>query len=127
MSENDWKQSAVIFYAFGTILTLISFVGCCLYSLYKNKDRKRSFQKILCFCCYRDPMQQYDTIQRTDDDVEMGSEFIPKQTDNVFTITSDGDDDDEIDVDIHGDNEHKDDDIFDENVHKNGIFDDSAI
>ena len=65
-------------------------------------------------------MQHYDTIQRTDDDVEMGSEFIPKQTDNVFTINSDedeeGDDDDEIDVDIHGDNEHK-----------NGIFDDSAI
>ena len=120
MSDNDWKQSAVMFYAFGTIVTVLSFVSCCLYSLYKNKERKRNFQKILCFCCYRDPMQHYDTIQRTDVDVEMGSEFIPKQTDNVFTINSDedeeGDDDDEIDVDIHGDNEHK-----------NGIFDDSAI
>lgn len=103
MSDDDWKQSAVMFYAFGTIITLVSFVFCCVYSLYKNSNRKRNIQKILCFCCYKDPLSHYDTIQRNDDDEKMTDEMLPEQTDNVFSIETKGSDDDEIDINIHGD------------------------
>lgn len=102
MGDDDWKQSAVMFYAFGTILTLISFVCCCVYSLYKNSNRKRNIQKIFCFCCYKDPLTHYDTIQRNDDDEDMTDEMLPEQTSNVFSIETKGSDDDEIDINIHG-------------------------
>ena len=105
MSDDDWKQSAVMFYAFGTILTVISFISCCVYSLYKNADRKRNVQKICCFCCIKDPMQNYDTIPRNDDDPNIGKGLVEMEEANTaFSITGESDDD-EIDVNIHGSDE----------------------
>ena len=104
MADDDWKQSAVMFYAFGTILTVISFISCCVYSLYKNADRKRNVQKICCFCCIKDPMQNYDTIPRNDDDPQCMSGLVEmEEANNVFSIT--GESDDEVDVNIHGSDE----------------------
>ena len=104
MSDDDWKQSAVMFYAFGTILTVISFISCCVYSLYKNADRKRNVQKICCFCCIKDPMQNYDTIPRNDDDPNIGKGLVEmEEASNAFSIT--GESDDEIEVNIHSDEE----------------------
>ena len=104
MSDDDWKQSAVMFYAFGTILTVISFISCCVYSLYKNADRKRNVQKICCFCCIKDPMQNYDTIPRNDDDPNIGKGLVEmEEANNAFSIT--GESDDEIDVNIHSDDD----------------------
>ena len=102
MADEDWKQSAVMFYAFGTIATLLIFTGVCVWSLYKNGARKRNVQKFLCWCCIKDPMTQYDTIQRVDDDVEMAV-GLKKENAVSYSITSD--DDEEIEVDIHGDEE----------------------
>ena len=99
MGDDEWKQSAVMFYACGTIITMLSFVFCCVYSLYKNSERKRRIQSIVCCCCHHDPMTQYDTIHTRDDDDEVTTEMIPT-TQNVFTID---DEDDEIEIDIHGD------------------------
>ena len=102
MADDDWKQSAVMFYAFGTILAMIIFLSLCIYAMYKNRDRRMRIQKILCWCCTRDVMQHYDTIQRADDDEEIdgGLLDVGKET-AKFTITS-SDDDDEIEIDIHG-------------------------
>lgn len=105
MADDDWKQSAVMFYAFGTIITILSFVFCCVYSLYKNAHRKRKVQSILCCCCYKDPMQQYDTIRTGDDDEEVTTEMIPQHEGNVFSIGGESDEEDEIEIDIHGDND----------------------
>ena len=105
MSDDDWKQSAVMFYAFGTILTVISFISCCVYSLYKNADRKRNVQKICCFCCIKDPMQNYDTIPRNDDDPNIGKGLVEmEEASNAFSITGESDDE-EIDVNIHSDDD----------------------
>ena len=101
MSDDEWKQSAVMFYAFGTILTVLSFISCCVYSLYKNADRKRNVQKICCFLCIKDPMQNYDTIPRDDDDPEVSRGLVEMEEANLaFSIT--GESDDELDVNIHG-------------------------
>jgi len=103
MAEEDWKQSAVMFYAFGTIATLLIFTGVCIWSLYKNRTRKRNVQKILCWCCIKDPMTEYDTIQRVDDDVDMAV-GLKREGAVSYSITSD-DDEEEIEIDIHGDDE----------------------
>lgn len=102
MGDDEWKQSAVMFYACGTIITMLSFVFCCVYSLYKNSERKRRIQSIVCCCCHHDPMTQYDTIHTRDDDDEVTTEMIPT-TENVFSIDDDASDDEEIEIDIHGD------------------------
>lgn len=104
MAEEDWKQSAVMFYAFGTIATLLIFTGVCIWSLYKNRTRKRNVQKILCWCCIKDPMTEYDTIQRVDDDVDMAVGLKRKGAVS-YSITSDDDEEEEIEIDIHGDDE----------------------
>ena len=92
-----------MFYAFGTIATLLIFTGVCIWSLYKNRARKRNVQKVLCWCCIKDPMTEYDTIQRTDDDVDMAV-GLKREGGVSYSITSD-DDEEEIEIDIHGDNE----------------------
>ena len=72
--------------------------------MYKNRDRRIKIQKILCWCCTRDVMQHYDTIQRTDDDIEVGDGLLDVAGQSAkFTITSD-DEDEEIEIDIHDDN-----------------------
>ena len=102
MAEEDWKQSAVMFYAFGTVATILIFVGVCVWSLYKNRTRKRAVQSCLCWCCLKDPLQEYDTIHRRDDDVDMAvglkSGVVREVT---YSITSDEEDEDEIEIDIH--------------------------
>ena len=104
MADDDWKQSAVMFYAFGTILAMIIFISLFIYALYKNRDRRMKIQKFFCWCCTRDVMQHYDTIQRTDDDVEVGDGLLDVAGQSAkFTITSDEEEDDEIEIDIHGD------------------------
>ena len=114
MADDDWKQSAVMFYAFGTILAMVIFISLFIYALYKNRDRRMKIQKILCWCCTRDVMQHYDTIQRTDDDVEVGDGLLDIDGQSAkFTITSD-EEDEEIEIDIHGDDERP----FDSLQHK---------
>jgi cbb3-type cytochrome oxidase subunit 3 len=99
MAEEDWKQSAVMFYAFGTIATLLIFAGVCIWSLYKNRTRKRNVQKILCWCCIKDPMTEYDTIHRADDDIDMAV-GLKREGAVSYSITSD-EDEEEIEIDIH--------------------------
>jgi hypothetical protein len=103
MAGEDWKQSAVMFYAFGTIVTLLIFAGVCIWSLYKNMTRKRNVQKILCWCCISDPMVEYDTIHREDDDADMAV-GLKREGAVAYSITSD-EDSDEIEIDIHGGDE----------------------
>ena len=103
MANDDWKQSAVMFYAFGTILAMIIFLSLCIYAMYKNRDRRMRIQKFLCWCCTRDVMQHYDTIVRTDDDENVGDGLLDVGSEEAkYTITSDEEDDDEIEIDIHG-------------------------
>jgi len=114
MADDDWKQSAVMFYAFGTILAMVIFVSLFIYTMYKNRDRRMKIQKFFCWCCTRDVMQHYDTIQRTDDDVEVGDGLLDVAAQSAkFTITSD-EEDEEIEIDIHGDDERP----FDSLKHK---------
>ncbi len=103
MAEEDWKQSAVMFYAFGTIATLLIFTGVCVWSLYKNGARKRNVQKFLCWCCMKDPLTEYDTIQRQDDDVELAV-GLKKENAVSYSINSD-DEEEEIEIDIHEEDE----------------------
>jgi hypothetical protein len=50
-------------------------------------------------------MQNYDTIPRRDDDVEIGHGLVEMEAaSNAFSITGESDDD-EIDVGIHGSDE----------------------
>ena len=104
MADEDWKQSAVMFYAFGTIATLLIFASVCVWSLYKNRSRRHNVQKILCWFCIKDPMTEYDTIQRPDDDVDMAV-GLKREGAVSYSINSDEDENDEVEIDIHGNDE----------------------
>ena len=91
MSDQGWKQSAVIFYAAGTIITITSFLLCVIIHFSKSTERRRKVQKMLCWCCIHDPMIAYDTVERNDDS--------PTEEDELLN--------DEIEVDIHGEIELK--------------------
>ena len=60
---HEWKQSAVIFYIACTIITQIACLGCILYRITSNAERKRKFKKMFCWCCIKDPMIAYDTVE----------------------------------------------------------------
>ena len=85
MTDQGWKQSAVMFYAAGTIITILSFLSCLIYNFNKNSERRRQIQKKCCWCCLKDPMVAYDTVDRNDS---------PTEEDELLN--------DEIEVDIHG-------------------------
>ena len=93
MVDNNWKQSAVMVYVAGSVLTILCLTGCILHSLFKNEDRRQRVKKVFCFFCINDPMVGYDTVRN--DDAE-GSPFIPPE-ENMFSIG-----DDEIDVPLNG-------------------------
>ena len=101
MSDDEWKQSAVMFYAFGTIIALVIFVALCIFTMYKNRDRRMRIRKFFCWCCTRDVMSHYDTINRQDDDEQVVDGLLDVgREDAKFTITDEEDDDDEIEVDV---------------------------
>lgn len=78
---DDWKQSAVMFYVVCVVLTQVAFCGCIVYHLNNNAERRRTCQRRLCFCCIKDPMVAYDSVE------EGGSEedqLIKEET--VFEI-----------------------------------------
>lgn len=89
MTDEGWKQSAVMFYAAGTILTIISFTSCILYHIYKNADRRRRLQQMCCYCCVKDPMVAYDSVSRGDESPTEEDNLLEEET--VFTISDEGD------------------------------------
>jgi len=99
MSDEEWKQSAVMFYAAACILVIITFVSIALYYLFKNDERKRKAQSLCCFCCFTDAMVAYDSINTQQaEDEEKG--LLSKSPNNgMFTIGNESSDDEE-DVDL---------------------------
>lgn len=95
MSDENWKQSAVMFYAAGTIITIISFLLCILYHVGKNREKRRNIQKYCCWCCINDPMVAYDSVNRNEDSPTEEDELL---NDTKYTI----EDDEEIEINIHG-------------------------
>lgn len=87
MTDDGWKQSAVMFYAAGTIITIVSFIFCIVLQFVKNAERRRNVQKICCRCFITDPMVAYDTVDRNEDS--------PTEEDELLA-------DDEIEINIHG-------------------------
>lgn len=98
MTDQGWKQSAVMFYAAATIITVISFLFCIIYNFAKNTERKRKIQKIFCWCCIHDPMVAYDSVERNGDSPTEQDELLHHNKDGKTSFSID----EEIEINIHG-------------------------
>lgn len=97
MASDSWKESAVMFYCAASILTVMLFGGVLIHIISRNKERRRTCLRCLCFLCYREALSNdYDDINREESDGLLSDNGKAE----MFSIDGSDDEDQEVAVDL---------------------------